>query len=106
MSPQRIPISGRTGLLAILADPVEQARAPSLVNAALAARGCDAILIPMHVRADDAAGLHPGMLAAEVVIHPETTPFLAEAAQRGCAVHYGKPMLEAQIDLMLDFMRP
>jgi shikimate dehydrogenase len=54
----------------------------------------------------DVAGLRAGMLAAEVVISPETTPFLAAAASRGCAVHYGRPMLEAQIDLMVDFMRP
>jgi len=262
-----VPISGRTGVLAILADPVEQARAPSLVNAALAARGLDAVLVPMHVRAGDLArvldalraiqnftgcvvsmphkeallplldevtpearqvgacnvvrreadgrlvgtmfdgegfvtglrraghdvtgrrvfmtgaggaaagiafavvkhgaaaltihnrsaaraealaaavraayprtsvavggadprghdvvvnatsvgmrpgdglpldpaGLGPGTVAAEVVITPETTPFLAEAQRRGAAAHYGKPMLEAQIDLMIDFIRP
>lgn len=262
-----VPIGGRTGVLAILADPVEQARAPALVNAALAARGLDAVLVPMHVRAGDLArvldalrairnfkgcvvsmphkeallpllddvtpegrqvgacnvvrreadgrlvgtmfdgegfvtglrraghdvagrrvfmagaggaaagiafavakhgaaaltihnrtaaradalaarvraayprthvaaggtdpsghdlvvnatsvgmrpgdgppldpaGLGPGIVAAEVVIAPETTPFLAEAERRGAAVHYGKPMLEAQIDLMVDFIRP
>jgi len=267
MAAERIPISGRTGLLAILADPVEQARAPTLVNAALVARGCDAVLLPMHVRAGDLArvldalraihnfkgcvvsmphkeavldlldevtpegrqvgacnvvrreadgrligtmfdgegfvaglrraghdvtgrrvfmagaggaaagigfavarygaatltihnrtaaraealavrvrgayprttvavggpdpsghdlvvnatsvgmrpgdglpldpgGLGPGTLAAEVVIAPETTPFLAEAQRRGSVVHYGKPMLEAQIDLMVDFIAP
>jgi shikimate dehydrogenase len=53
----------------------------------------------------DAAGLTPGMVAAEVVIAAEPTPFLAAAARRGCAVHPGLPMLEAQIELMLDFMR-
>jgi shikimate 5-dehydrogenase len=47
------------------------------------------------------------MVAAEVVIAAQPTPFLAEAARRGCAVHPGLPMLEAQIDLMLDFvLRP
>ncbi len=262
-----IPISGRTGLLVILADPVEQTRAPALVNAALVARGCDAVLLPMHVRAGDLArvvgalrtvqnfkgcvvsmphketlldlldevtpegrqvgacntvrresdggltgtmfdgegfvsglrsaghdvagrrvfmagaggaaagiafavakygataltihnrtaaraealaarvraayprtavavgganpaghdvvvnatsvgmrpgvglpldpaGLGPGALAAEVVITPETTRFLAEAGNRGATVHFGKKMLEAQIDLMVDFIRP
>jgi shikimate dehydrogenase len=53
----------------------------------------------------DVAALAPGMVAAEIVIHPETTPFLAAAAARGCAVQRGLPMLEAQIDLMLEFMR-
>jgi shikimate dehydrogenase len=49
-------------------------------------------------------GLAAGMLAAEVVIAAEPTPFLTEAKRRGCAIHPGKPMLEAQIDLMVDFM--
>jgi shikimate 5-dehydrogenase len=42
-------ITGRTELLAILAEPVAQARAPGLVNAALASRGCDAVLVPLRV---------------------------------------------------------
>jgi shikimate dehydrogenase len=57
--------------------------------------------LPLHV-----AALRPGVLAAEVVIHAEPTAFLAEAARRGCVVHPGRPMLEAQIDLMIDFMLP
>ena len=36
------------------------------------------------------------------------TALLADAVSRGgprdrCAVHFGKPMLEAQIDLMIEF---
>jgi shikimate dehydrogenase len=42
-------ITGRTTLLAILADPIAQARAPGLINAAWAARGCDAVLVPLRV---------------------------------------------------------
>ena len=49
MSASSIPVTGRTRVLAILADPVVQARAPSLVNAALAAREKDAVLVPMQV---------------------------------------------------------
>jgi shikimate dehydrogenase len=41
--------SGRTALLALIADPVVQARTPALANAALAARGVDAALLPMQV---------------------------------------------------------
>jgi len=37
-------IHGGSALLAILADPVAQARAPELINAALASRDCDAAL--------------------------------------------------------------
>jgi len=47
-----------------------------------------------------------GAIAAEIVIAPKTTAFLAAAAERGCIVHYGEPMLAAQIDLMIDFMLP
>src|SRR5262249_40293017 len=54
----------------------------------------------------DARTFAPGSVAAEIVISDEPTPFLAAAAERGCAVHFGKPMLEAQIDLMLEFMAP
>src|SRR5262245_62035199 len=59
MSTDAARVTGRTALLAILADPVEQARTPGLVNAALARRGCDAVLVPLHVAA---AGL-PSVLA-------------------------------------------
>ena len=50
-------ITGRTALLAIVADPVAQARAPVLVNRALAERGVDAVLVPLHVGSDGLAAL-------------------------------------------------
>jgi len=52
----------------------------------------------------DVGSLAPGTLAAEVVISDGPTPFLAAAAERGCAIHHGRPMLVEQIGLMLDFM--
>ena len=52
----------------------------------------------------DVTRLAPPMLAAEVIMTPEVTPFLAEAAKRGCATHGGKPMLAAQIALLARFM--
>jgi shikimate dehydrogenase len=52
----------------------------------------------------DVARLAPPMLAAEVIMAPEVTPFLAEAARRGCATHGGKPMLAAQVALLARFM--
>lgn len=52
----------------------------------------------------DVTRLAPPMLAAEVIMAPEVTPFLAEAAKRGCATHGGKPMLAAQIALLARFM--
>jgi shikimate dehydrogenase len=53
----------------------------------------------------DAAGLAPPMLAAEVVMEPEVTPFLAEAARRGCATHGGRPMLTEQIAILARFVQ-
>jgi shikimate dehydrogenase len=44
--PNHVAITGRTEVLAILGDPLEQARAPGLVNAALARRGHDGVLVP------------------------------------------------------------
>lgn len=48
--------------------------------------------------------LRPPMLAVEIIVHPELTPFLAQAAKVGCQTHPGKPMLAAQMGLMLDFL--
>lgn len=52
----------------------------------------------------DVTTLDPGALVAEVVITPAQTALLQAAAERGRATHPGRPMLLAQIDLMLDFM--
>jgi len=46
-------ISGNTRLFAILADPVAQVRTPQVLNGYFAARGVDAILVPMHVAAEN-----------------------------------------------------
>jgi shikimate dehydrogenase len=54
-------ISGRTDVLAILGDPITQARTPELVNAELARRGLDAVLVPLHVTAADLAGAVTGL---------------------------------------------
>ncbi|WP_370786331.1 shikimate dehydrogenase family protein, partial [Actinomadura fibrosa] len=48
-------ITGTTRLLAVLGDPVEQVRAPSLVNPLLERLGRDAVLVPMRVRPPDLA---------------------------------------------------
>jgi hypothetical protein len=92
-------ITGRTALLAILADPVAQAPAAGLVNAALASRGCDAVLVSLRVASEalervaagdrqlrgDARGttrcrpntltLDRGAVAAQIVISETATPF-------------------------------
>ncbi|MCM5571568.1 shikimate dehydrogenase [Burkholderiaceae bacterium FT117] len=52
----------------------------------------------------DAARLQPGQLVAEIIMQPEETALLKAAKARGCRVHYGKPMLACQIELMAAFM--
>ncbi|MDB5380363.1 MAG: Shikimate dehydrogenase [Rubritepida sp.] len=52
----------------------------------------------------DPACLTPGMLAAEVIMQPEVTRFLEEAAARGCPTHPGLPMLIQQIPILADFV--
>jgi len=73
-----------------------------VVNAtSLGMRGADPLPL-------DAEGLEPGMVVAESIMQPETTPLLARAAALGCRVQHGWPMLASQLHLMADFlhMRP
>jgi shikimate dehydrogenase len=77
-----VPISGRTGLLVVLGDPIRQARAPGLVNAALARRGRDAVLVPLHVRADALVRVVDGLrgmqnLAGAIVTMPHKSAVVA-----------------------------
>jgi shikimate dehydrogenase len=53
------PISGRTTLLGLIADPIAQARSPGLANTRLAELGRfgDAVLLPLHVGPDGLAPL-------------------------------------------------
>jgi shikimate dehydrogenase len=51
--------SGKTHLLAVIADPVAHVRAPSFMNPLLEAKGFDAFAVPLHVRAADLADVVP-----------------------------------------------
>lgn len=53
----------------------------------------------------DVGGLKAGMVAAEIIMQPETTPFLAAGAERGLMLHRGQAMLSAQLGLMLEFLK-
>jgi shikimate dehydrogenase len=48
--------------------------------------------------------LLPDQLVCEVIMQPRETALLLAARERGCQVHYGAPMLAAQIALMADFL--
>lgn len=56
---------------------------------------------PLPLAADK---LTPDMTVAEVIMKPETTALLAQAAQRGCSLHHGRHMLDAQVRLLADFI--
>ncbi|HJQ85367.1 MAG TPA: shikimate dehydrogenase [Candidatus Binatia bacterium] len=63
-----MPISGRTRVLVIIGDPIAQARAPGLVNAALAERGIDAVMVPLRVPARELAPVVAGWRAVENLV--------------------------------------
>ena len=48
-----IPITGSTRWMAIIADPVEQAKTPGWMNELIQAKGIDVVLIPLHVKSAD-----------------------------------------------------
>jgi len=103
-------IDGGTTLLAILADPVRQARTVRGMPTA-DPTGCHLVVngTSLGMRADDllpvdVAMLAPDAIAAEAGLAPDETRFLATAAARGLRTHRGRHMLEAQIEPMLDFM--
>lgn len=52
----------------------------------------------------DEAQLRPHQIVAEVVMEPELTPLLRAAQARGCRIHLGRHMLEAQAAAMIDHM--
>ncbi len=54
----------------------------------------------------DARLLQPPMLVADVVMQPDVTALLKEAAARGCRTHRGLPMLTEQVPILADFVAP
>lgn len=64
---------------------------------------------PLGMRDGDALPMSDAMLdaaalVADCVVTRAVTPLLAAARARGRTIHGGLPMLEAQIELLLDFM--
>lgn len=60
MSETRI-ITGHTGIMFIVADPIEHVKTPQRLNEFMARRGYDAVLVPLHARASDLAQLITGL---------------------------------------------
>lgn len=88
------PITGRTAVTFVLADPIEHVRAPELMNERFRARGVDAVLVPMHVRTSDLADVVRALAATPscpgfVVTMPHKSDMLglvddASEAARAC----------------------
>jgi shikimate dehydrogenase len=80
------PITGRTRFMAILADPIHHVMTPPLINALCQARGQDAVMVPMHVRAEALAQVVRGLKGIEsfdgfiaTVPHKTAMPALCDA---------------------------
>lgn len=63
----------------------------------------------LGMRADDPhpldfAGLHAGQIVGDAIMQPERTALLLAAEARGCRIHLGRPMLDAQIELFLQHL--
>jgi shikimate dehydrogenase len=55
-------VSGRTRVLGIVGDPIEQVRSPEMFTAEFRRRGHDAVLVPVHVRPGDFDTCLPALL--------------------------------------------
>lgn len=54
----------------------------------------------------DASYITPDQLVAEIVMQPERTPLIEAAAAVGARIHLGRAMLDAQLDLIADYLSP
>ncbi|MFO1304070.1 MAG: shikimate dehydrogenase [Burkholderiales bacterium] len=55
-------VSGKTRVFGIVGHPIEQVRSPEMITAELAARGHDAVLVPMHVLPEDFDDVLPRLM--------------------------------------------
>jgi Shikimate dehydrogenase substrate binding domain len=61
MQQSRPPLSGRTRLYGLFADPVDHLQTPAVLNVLLDRRGIDAVFVPLHVTAEHFATTVAGM---------------------------------------------
>lgn len=84
--------------VSVRAGPIDPRGFDIAINAtALGLQTGDALPLPV-----DALG--PGTVVADIVMKPERTALLQAAAARGCAVHFGRHMLDEQVGLMARFL--
>jgi shikimate dehydrogenase len=58
-------IDGGTRLVGIVADPIHHVQTPQLMNRTFAETGTNAVIVPMHVSADELAGLARAVMAMQ-----------------------------------------
>src|SRR6185503_2304820 len=57
-----------------------------------------------YVAAPEAAGIEPGSVVADVVVHPRMTKLLQDAHARGCFTQPGVHMMDGQIAPLAAFL--
>ncbi len=57
---------------------------------------------PMPILVDR---LDPATTVADIIMVPSVTPLMKAAESRGCTVHPGRPMMEAQMEIFMEFLR-
>ncbi|HEY4252129.1 MAG TPA: shikimate dehydrogenase [Roseomonas sp.] len=72
---------------------------------AIAVNGTSLGMAPGDGSPIDVARLDPGSVAAEVIMTPAATPYLAAATARGLPTHGGAAMLQTQVALLTAFMQ-
>lgn len=60
-------LSGATRVIAIVGDPIAQVKSPAGVTQTLVARGCNAVVVPMHVTPESFSAFMQGMRLAQNV---------------------------------------
>ena len=60
MKQGRLPISGKTHLYGLFADPIEHLQTPIALNKLLERRAVDAVFVPVRVAPEHLAGIHDG----------------------------------------------
>jgi shikimate dehydrogenase len=73
-------IRGTTRLCAVLGFPIEHSRSPQLLNAAFAAAGVDAVMVPLGVPPEDFAAAVAGLRAMRALGASVTVPHKLAAA--------------------------
>lgn len=81
-------VTGQTKVFGIIADPIAQVRTPEILNARFAARGVDAVMVPMHVPEADLVQSMDGMrpmrnFGGWIVTVPHKTRVTALCARLG-----------------------